>query len=85
VSRLCSIRTGLSSRVGHLNPAWTEESGPGAENARFLEAVTLTATELLSAVSSVCHTWLPARRVVVASLAEAATVHPSGRIIVLKQ
>nr|CCC95830.1 unnamed protein product [Trypanosoma congolense IL3000] len=81
------VKTALSDRVGQLMP-WWNENGSGnieSENAAFLQAVELTLLEFITAVHFYVFTWLPARGLVESAFLGAEKVHPSGRIIVLKE
>lgn len=76
-------RTDLSSRVGHLNPAWNEE---GVDvDSRFRAAVQLTGDEFTREVLHLHRAWWPARAIVTRALDARKHVHSSGRIILLEQ
>ncbi|EFJ43254.1 hypothetical protein VOLCADRAFT_83324 [Volvox carteri f. nagariensis] len=77
--------TTLSCRVGKLNPRWNEPSDDATLYERFLRAVELTGSEFSEAVDWVARGWLPGRRPVEAALAERHSVHPSGKILLLKE
>ncbi|GLI62654.1 hypothetical protein VaNZ11_005327 [Volvox africanus] len=77
--------TTLSARVGALNPRWNEPSDDATLYERFLKAVELTGAEFSSAVDWVARGWLPGRRPVVEALAERHNVHPSGKVMWLKE
>jgi uncharacterized UPF0160 family protein len=77
------IRSGLSSRVGRLNPGWNETAGPAVENNNFKAAMEMTATELIEVVAGLVTSWFPARSLVSAALAGATDVHASGQIVKL--
>ena len=75
--------TGLSSRVGKLNPAWNEPSDAATQATQFAKAMEMTGSEFVAAVKYYGHSWLPARSHVEAALDGAKDVHPSGEIIKL--
>ncbi|GLC55870.1 hypothetical protein PLESTB_001038000 [Pleodorina starrii] len=77
--------TTLSGRVGALNPRWNEPSDETALYERFLRAVELAGGEFAAAVDWVARGWLPGRRPVAEALAERHSVHPSGKIVLLKE
>lgn len=77
------IGTGLSSRVGRLNPAWNEDCSPAVQNARFRDAVALAGSEFVATVLGFKNYWLPARDIVKRGLEGATGVHPSGAIVVM--
>jgi uncharacterized UPF0160 family protein len=77
------IGTGLSSRVGKLNPSWNETQTSEQANAAFRQAVAMTAREFAETVVGYKNHWLPAREIVKAALDKAAAVHPSGAVLVL--
>jgi uncharacterized UPF0160 family protein len=68
------IRTGLSSRVARLNPAWNEPSSDVDANAGFRQAMLLTLADLAAVVSGLVRHWLPARALVETALADAEKV-----------
>ncbi|KAK2461894.1 hypothetical protein APHAL10511_006357 [Amanita phalloides] len=78
--------TDLSSRVGHLNPAWNEAFDPQSTNGRFGQASELAGTEFLGRLNYYSNAWLPARSLLVSSITSSqTTVDPTGRIILLEQ
>lgn len=77
-------KTDLSSRVGFLNPDWTEEATQEREDAAFRRAMELTGAEFSEAVRYYSKSWLPARAIVAESLAERHKADPSGEIVILK-
>ena len=79
------VSTSLSSRVGGLNPNWNEEQTPEIFNAKFVEAMTLTCTEFVTATKALADNWWPAREIVQTAMDSRFDVHPSGSIIVLSQ
>lgn len=79
------VGTDLSSRVGHLQPAWNEAVTDDALNARFVAAMHLATTEFVAYVHRAVTSWLPARRVIADARAGARGVHPSGQILRLSQ
>lgn len=70
--------TTLSSRVGHLNPAWNERATDGDRDLRFKEAMALAGGEFLDRVLYAARAWLPGRARTEAALRAAPDVHPSG-------
>lgn len=77
---LYKSRTDLSSRVAKLNPEWNEEGNVDL-NERFFKAVALTGSELAQEVKFYASSWLPARQIVLDSLAARFAVHASGAIL----
>jgi len=57
-------RTGLSARVGGLNPAWNEPYDDTILDAQFLKASALTGEEFYRALDYAAKAWLPARKIV---------------------
>lgn len=77
------VGTGLSSRVGRLNPAWNEDCSAAVQNARFRDAVALAGGEFVGTVLGFKNYWLPARDIVRRGLEGATGIHPSGAIVVM--
>ncbi|KAH7816529.1 putative GAMM1 protein [Monocercomonoides exilis] len=61
---LYSTHTNLGARVGMLNVWWCEDYSQEKENTRFMEAVEICRTELLSQMKWVVENFLPARKIV---------------------
>jgi len=76
------VTTTLSSRVGHLNPAWNEEKEVDV-TARFHQAMELVKTEFLDKVNYFSKSWWPARELVVTAINNRFTTDPSGKIMEL--
>ncbi|XP_003737825.1 UPF0160 protein MYG1, mitochondrial [Galendromus occidentalis] len=79
------INTGLSSRVGGLNPKWNEEQTPAAADRQFQLAMKLAETEFLDKVNYYSNAWLPAKELVREAINKRYEVDKSGRIIELPQ
>lgn len=78
-------KTDLSSRVGWLNPAWNEPADAQTVDAQFAKASTLTGEEFLGRLKYYANAWLPARDLLISSIASSkAKVDPSGKIILLE-
>ncbi|KAL6633759.1 hypothetical protein ACP70R_026430 [Stipagrostis hirtigluma subsp. patula] len=76
--------THLSSRVGRLNPDWTDpDQSPEKENAAFQQAMMLAGGEFMESVRFHVKSWLPARSIVLECLLSRGNVDPSGEIMVL--
>ena len=84
--------TGLSSRVGRLNPRWNEvecdddDGGVGAppdSDARFETASGMCGTDFLGMLAKVVESDLPARSIVEAAVRGRLECDPSGEVIVL--
>ncbi|KAI4981204.1 hypothetical protein ZWY2020_021689 [Hordeum vulgare] len=76
--------THLSSRVGRLNPDWTDpDQSPEKENAAFQQAMALAGSEFMESVRFHVKSWLPARSIVMECLLSRGNVDPSGEIMVL--
>ncbi|KAI4357620.1 hypothetical protein L6164_001557 [Bauhinia variegata] len=76
--------THLSSRVGRLNLDWTDpDQSSEKENEAFQHAMALAGSEFLNSVRFHAKSWLPARSIVMESLAARQTTDPSGEIMVL--
>lgn len=78
-----TVPTTLSARVAKLYPRWNEPSTRVDEDNGFLKAVTLTTLEFFEAVDFYACSWLPARSIVEEAFAAAASVHESGKVLVL--
>lgn len=79
--------TTLAARVGRLNPEWNapaEAQTNAALDAAFEKAVELAGGEFAAEVVRVAGSWLPAKKIVEASVAKRAGVDPSGRIVKLE-
>ncbi|KAG9222835.1 hypothetical protein CCMSSC00406_0000476 [Pleurotus cornucopiae] len=85
VKPLYRSRTDLSSRVGHLNPTWNESVDAQAVDVLFGKASALTGEEFLGRLKYYANAWLPARNLLIASIANSLNVDPSGKIIVFEQ
>jgi len=77
-----SIGTGLSARVGHLNPHWYDENPP-SQDEQFKKAMALTGSEFVESVEYFGKSWLKARDVVKASIDARFKCHPSGEIVIM--
>ncbi|OVA14756.1 Metal-dependent protein hydrolase [Macleaya cordata] len=76
--------TGLSSRVGRLNLDWVNpDQSSERENEAFQRAMTLAGSEFLENVRFHAKSWLPARSIVMESLAARGDVDPSGEIMTM--
>ncbi|CAK9169325.1 unnamed protein product [Ilex paraguariensis] len=76
--------THLSSRVGRLNLDWIDpDQSPEKENEAFQQAMTLAGSEFLNSLRFHTRSWLPARSIVMKSLAARQETDPSGEIMVL--
>ncbi|KAF9569590.1 metal-dependent protein hydrolase [Agrocybe pediades] len=79
-------RTDLSSRVGQLNPWWNQPTDAVTVDARFETASALTGSEFFGRLDYYANAWLPARDLVIASVANSkATFDPTGKIILFEQ
>lgn len=77
------ISSTLSSRVGHLNPAWNEPQSAAVLNERFRAAMSLAAKEFVDHVLSLATVWWPGREIVKKAIENRGAVHPSGKILIL--
>ncbi|XP_025738946.2 MYG1 exonuclease isoform X1 [Callorhinus ursinus] len=75
------LTTTLSARVARLNPAWNQPNQD--TEAGFQRAMDLVREEFLQRLDFYRHSWLPARGLVEAALAQRFQVDPSGEIIEL--
>ena len=75
--------TGLSARVGKLNPPWNEPTSPEIYYDQFLKAVAVTGKEFVDATKYYGESWILARDYVVSALDDATKTHPSGEILKL--
>mmetsp|Transcript_59511 Transcript_59511/g.159414 ORF Transcript_59511/g.159414 Transcript_59511/m.159414 type:complete len:356 (-) Transcript_59511:50-1117(-) len=73
----------LSSRVGRLNPLWSEASDHEDQCKRFEVASALCGAEFLDVLGELVAGWLPARPLVREALEKRADVHASGQVILL--
>ncbi|RDY07049.1 UPF0160 protein MYG1, mitochondrial, partial [Mucuna pruriens] len=80
------INTTLSSRIKRLNLNWMDsDQSSDRENEAFHRAMALAGAEFLENVNYYAKSWLPARSIVVESLAARESVDSSGEIIKLNQ
>ncbi|XP_015176580.1 PREDICTED: UPF0160 protein [Polistes dominula] len=77
-----NISTGISSRVGRLNPAWNSNTVNIDE--QFQKAIELVGEEFMHAVNECIYIWLPARHIVKDALKNRYEVYKSGEIILLE-
>jgi uncharacterized UPF0160 family protein len=80
-----NVSTTLSSRVGHLLPAWNETSTKEHMNEQFREALRMVSAEFVGCVDNMASVWWPARSIVEQAVTARRSVHPSQRIMVLSQ
>ncbi|KAJ7942938.1 UPF0160 protein MYG1, mitochondrial [Quillaja saponaria] len=74
----------LSSRVGRLNLDWTEpDQSSEKENEAFQRAMALAGSEFLDSVRFHAKSWLPARSIVMETIAARQNIDSSGEIMVL--
>ncbi|KAG6857585.1 hypothetical protein H0H87_000184 [Tephrocybe sp. NHM501043] len=81
-------RTDLSSRVGGLNPAWNQPSDSKTVDVRaqFAKASQLTGSEFLGRLDYYANAWLPARDILVSSVAQSKqNLDSTGKIILFEQ
>jgi len=84
VEALYRDSTGLSSRVGRLNPRWNEQHEEGNTpdpDARFAEAVKLCEQDFCAVMVGTVESDLPARAFVEDALVKRLETDPSGQII----
>ncbi|EKM61023.1 uncharacterized protein PHACADRAFT_247325 [Phanerochaete carnosa HHB-10118-sp] len=75
------VRTDISARVGHLNPAWNQPADAKTVDTLFLKASALVGGEFAGRLEYYANAWLPARDIVAAGLKDRGNVDPSGKII----
>ncbi|KAJ4841241.1 hypothetical protein Tsubulata_022378 [Turnera subulata] len=76
--------TSLSHRIGRLNLDWTDSNQSSEkEDEAFQHAMKLAGGEFLESIHFHAKSWLPARSIVMKSLASRKDVDSSGEIIVL--
>ncbi|XP_077248488.1 metal-dependent protein hydrolase [Tasmannia lanceolata] len=76
--------TNLSSRVGRFNLDWMDPNQSSEkENEAFQRAMMLAGSEFLENVRFHAKSWLPARSIVMESLAARRDIDPSGEIMTL--
>ncbi|KAG8346627.1 putative Uncharacterized protein family (UPF0160) [Trypanosoma vivax] len=82
-----AVTTTLSDRIGAIMPWWNEEGNGdlGSETAAFLKAVDVALLEFIAVVHYYVFAWLPARVLVEDAFLSSDTVHPSGRIVALRE
>ncbi|GLB36177.1 putative gamm1 protein [Lyophyllum shimeji] len=79
-------RTDLSSRVGFLNPAWNQPADSQTLDLQFGKASLMAGEEFLGRLDYYANVWLPARDVLIDSVARSKEdIDPSGKIILLEQ
>lgn len=80
------INTSLSSRIKRLNLNWMDsDQSSDRENEAFHRAMALAGSEFLEHVKYYAKSWLPARSIVMESLAVRESVDSSGEIVKLNQ
>ncbi|BAT78876.1 hypothetical protein LR48_Vigan04g082900 [Vigna angularis] len=78
------VNTCLSSRIKRLNLNWMDsDQSSDRENELFQQAMALAGAEFLDNVNYYAKSWLPARSIVMESLAVRESVDSSGEIIKL--
>lgn len=78
--------TNLSSRVGRLNLDWTDpDQSSYKEDQAFQKAMELTGREFLESLRFYVRSWLPARTIVMESLASRYEDDASGEIMIFKK
>ncbi|KAG6813269.1 hypothetical protein H0H92_012683 [Tricholoma furcatifolium] len=86
IKPLYRSRTDLSSRVAALNPAWNQPSDPDTVDRQFAKASQLTGEEFLGKLNYYANAWLPARDILISSVAQSKqNLDPSGKIILFEQ
>ncbi|KAG6842634.1 hypothetical protein C0991_000161 [Blastosporella zonata] len=79
-------RTDLSSRVGGLNPAWNQPSDAKTVDSQFAKASQLTGEEFLGRLNYYANAWLPARDILISSVAQSKqNLDSTGKIILFEQ
>ncbi|KAF8078595.1 metal-dependent protein hydrolase [Lyophyllum atratum] len=79
-------RTDLSSRVGALNPAWNQPADSQTVDSQFDKASLLTGEEFLGRLNYYANAWLPARDILITSVAQSKqNIDPTGKIILFEQ
>lgn len=79
------ISTNLSSRVGHLNTPWYEESSHEKSMEGFRKAMEMVGAELYDRIFHCALAWWPARHIVHQAIENRFKVHESGLIMELEQ
>ncbi|KAF6778654.1 hypothetical protein AHF37_02007 [Paragonimus kellicotti] len=78
-----TINTGLSARVGLLNPQWNQKDAD--ETVCFMNALSMVEEEFIRLVRHYAESWYPARELVAQALKKRWQVDPSGHIFSLEQ
>ncbi|KAI0348032.1 GAMM1 protein [Trametopsis cervina] len=78
------VRTDVSARVGHLNPAWNESVDSNIVDTQFLKASQLVGGEFADRLAYYANAWLPARDLVAAALRNRTQAEPDGKIILFE-
>jgi len=76
--------TGLSSRVGRLNPRWNEvdaDGKPPSYDGRFEQASAMCGEDFMSMMTKVIESDIPARDIVEQAILSRKEIDPSGEII----
>lgn len=79
-------QTDLSSRIGHLNPAWNEPINNTILDAQFEKASSLAGSEFFSRLNYFSRAWLPGRDLVAKALNDRFTNQAQdklGRVLIL--
>ncbi|KAI5480731.1 hypothetical protein MNV49_007658 [Pseudohyphozyma bogoriensis] len=77
-------RTDLSSRVGHLNPSWNEETSDEILDNLFEKASKLAGEEFLGRVDYAAKSWLPAKQLVQQAVEKRFEVDASGKVVLFE-
>ncbi|GJE86091.1 MYG1 family protein [Phanerochaete sordida] len=78
------IRTDVSARVGHLNPAWNQKADAQTVDSLFLKASALVGGEFTDRLQYYADAWLPARDIVAAGLNARKNADSTGKIILFE-
>jgi uncharacterized UPF0160 family protein len=85
ITKNYQVPTTLSSRVASLHTRWNEKGSKAKDNEGFVKAMLLCTTEFCDAVEYVLASWLPARSLVEAAVADGEALESSGAIVYMKQ
>lgn len=73
-----SVSTGLSSRVGQLNPQWNQPNTTDIRNALFRQAMHLTGGEFVGCIVRLATSWWPARDLVAKAVSARQALLPKA-------
>ena len=74
-----SVSTGLSSRVGNLNPQWNQPNSTEIRNDLFRKAMHVTGSEFVDSIVRLATSWWPARDLVAKAVSSRTELLPKAQ------